>query len=70
MMSMKKQAIMLPEKKVMLSTAAYLQLQIMKKEKPARKKKSIIIIIIIIIIIKYLHAFQCVLKSMASKRTQ
>ena len=32
---------MLLEEKAMLSTAAYLQLQIMKKEKPARKKKSI-----------------------------
>ena len=39
---MKKQAIMLlEEEEAMLSTAAYLQLQIMKKEKPARKKKSI-----------------------------
>ena len=41
MMSMKKQAIMLLEEEAMLSAAAYLQLQIMMKEKPARKKKFI-----------------------------
>ena len=42
MMLMKKQAIMLLEEEAaMLSAAAYLQLQIMKKEKPTRKKKSI-----------------------------
>ena len=42
MMSMKKQAIMLlEEEEAMLSAAAYLQLQIMKKKKPAREKKSI-----------------------------
>ena len=41
MLSMKKPAIMLLEEEAMLSAAAYLQFEIMKKEKSARKKKSI-----------------------------